>query len=199
MFGIDDIGRSVKIFKWIRNLGAEHTSNIKVELEDLMFHASMSLNTILEIIDLIEEFNIDKFDYSEFKELNKVCRRFYLDPKVLEKCRTHCTDLFRDVERIEFKLAKIGRTEGMRVGDLNNYISDVGYSEGQYLESFNGNIEFLEKSLKQVLAYINDNKKNKAKELFKELKTKMLSDLDELAKAKKEMIKAKNKIKSILT
>jgi len=199
MFGIDDVRKASSIFSWIKNLGAEDTKKIRNELNDLIFHASTSLNTILDIIELIEEFDDKKFDKSEFRELYKVCRRFYLDPQALEKCRTHCTDLFRDADRIEFKLAKYGRTERVNVSELNKLISDVGIAEDEYLQSFDSNIQFLEESLNSIKKRLNDDKLSDAEDCFKKLKSRMLEDLDELSKAKKEMSKAENHIRKILT
>lgn len=143
MFGIDDVRRAIGIFSWVKTLGANDTEKIRGELNDLVFHASTSLKTILDLVELVEDFDNKQFDKTKFRELYKVCRRFYLDPEALEKCRTHCTDLFRDVERIEFKLAKYGRTEDVKVSDLNDLISDVGIAEEEYLQSFDENIKFL--------------------------------------------------------
>ncbi len=199
MFGIDDVRKAFGIFSWIKNLGAEDTGKIRNELNDLVFHASSSLKTILDIIELIEEFDDKKFDKSEFIELYKVCRRFYLDPQALEKCRTHCTDLFRDVERIEFKLAKYGRTEDVNVSELNNLISDVGIAEDEYLQSFDTNIQFLEESLNSIKKYLDNERLSDAVDCFSKLKSKMLEDLDELHRAKKEMSTAENHIRKILT
>lgn len=199
MFGIDDVRKAYSIFSWIKNLGAEDTKKIRNELNDLIFHASTSLNTILDIIELIEEFDDKKFDKSEFREVYKVCRRFYLDPQALEKCRTHCTDLFRDADRIEFKLAKYGRTERVNVSELNKLISDVGIAEDEYLQSFDSNIQFLEESLNSIKKHLNDDKLSDAEDFFIKLKSRMLEDLDELSQAKKEMSKAENHIRKILT
>jgi len=199
VFGIDDVRKAFGIFSWIKNLGSEDTEKIRNELNDLVFHASSSLKTILDIIELIEEFDDKKFDKSEFIELYKVCRRFYLDPQALEKCRTHCTDLFRDVERIEFKLAKYGRTEDVNVSELNNLISDVGIAEDEYLQSFDNNIQFLEESLNSINKYLDNEKLSDAVNCFSKLKSKMLEDLDGLHRAKKEMSTAENHIRKILT
>jgi len=199
MFGIDDVRKAISIFTWIKNLGAKDTEKIRNELNDLVFHASTSLKTILEIIELIEDYNDENFDKSEFRELYKVCRRFYLDPGALEKCRTHCTDLFRDVERIEFKLIKYGRTEGVKVTELNTLISEVGMAEDEYLQSFDKNIQFLENSLNEINEYLENNDLPNAKEVFNKLKSRMLEDLDELRQAKKDMAIAEDHIRKILT
>jgi len=122
-----------------------------------------------------------------------------LDPQALEKCRTHCTDLFRDAARIEFKLAKYGRTEGVNVSKLNELISDVGTAEDEYLQSFDSNIQFLEGSLNSIKKYLDSSESSKAVDCFSELKSRMLEDLDELRRGKKEMSTAENHIRKILT
>jgi len=199
MFGIDDVRKAVGVFSWVKNLGAKDTEKIRNELGDLVFHASTSLKTILEIVEIIEDFDYERFDKSDFRELYKVCRRFYLDPEALEKCRTHCTDLFRDTERIEFKLAKYGRTENVNVSALNKLIDDVGLAEDEYLQSFDKNVKFLEDSLKDIKDSVDNNDLQIAKSIFIKLRSRMLEDLDELRNAKKEMAEAENHIRKILT
>lgn len=199
MFGIDDVRKAQDIFSWVINLGAKDTEKIRDELNDLLFHASASLKTILDIIELIEDFDEQKFEHVEFRELYKVCRRFYLDPEALEKCRTHCTDLFRDAERIEFKLAKYGRTINVNVPALNDSIAKVGSAEELYLQSFDENITFLEKSLDDIKTSLDSPDQRGAKKIFGDLKARMLEDLDELRKAKKEMRSAELHIRKILT
>jgi hypothetical protein len=199
MFGIDDVRKAVDVFSWVKNLGAKDTEKIRNELNDLIFHASTSLKTILEIVEIIEDFDSDRFDTSEFRSLYKVCRRFYLDPDALEKCRTHCTDLFRDANRIEFKLAKYGRTENVNVSELNQLIDDVGIAEDEYLQSFDENIKYLEESLDNINASIDKNDLSNAKNIFVQLRSRMLEDLTELRDAKKGMAEAENHIRKILT
>ena len=199
MFGIDDVRKAVSIFSWVKNLGAEDTKHIRNELKDLVFHASTSLKTILDIVELIEEFDDGRFDEKEFRELNKTCRRFYLVPEALEKCRTHCSDLFRDADRIEFKLAKYGRTQNVNVPELNRLIDGVGAAENEYLQTFDENIKFLENSLEAINTSIQCSDLSSAKSKYLELKSRMSEDLGELRKARDEMSKAEDHIRKMLT
>lgn len=199
MFRIDDVRKAVGVFSWVKNLGANDTEKIRNELGDLVFHASTSLKTILEIVELVEDFDCERFSRSDFRDMYKVCRRFYLSPEALEKCRTHCTDLFRDADRIEFKLAKYGRTESVNVLALNKLINDVGLAENEYLQSFDENIKFLENSLNNIENSVEKNDLQNAKSIFIDLRSKMREDLDELRNARKEMAKAENHIRKILT
>ncbi len=199
MFGIDDVRKAVGIFSWVKNLGAEDTKHIRNELKDLVFHASTSLNTILEIVEIIECFDDAKFDEKEFKELYNVCRRFYLVPEALEKCRTHCSDLFRDADRIEFKLAKYGRTKNVNVSELNRLIDEVGYAEDEYLQTFDENIKFLENSLEEIGTSIQSSDLSSAKSKYLELESRMSEDLGELRKARDEMSESEDHIRKILT
>lgn len=199
MFGADDIRKAQGILAWINNLGADDTAKIKGELSDLVFHATASLKTILEIIELLENFDADTFDPPEFKALYQACRRFYLDPDALNKCRTHCSDLHRDADRIDFKLAKVGRTEGARISELNGLISEVAVSEDAYLQSFDVNIKYLENTLNDIKHHADNHDTPQARDLLKQLLVKMTEDLSELRQARDSMLQAENKIRRILT
>jgi hypothetical protein len=199
MFGADDIRKAQGILAWINNLGADDTAKIKGELSDLVFHATASLKTILEIIELLENFDADTFDPPEFKALYQACRRFYLDPDALNKCRTHCSDLHRDADRIDFKLAKVGRTEGARISELNGLISEVAVSEDAYLQSFDVNIKYLENTLNDIKYRVDNHDTPQARDLLKQLLVKMTEDLSELRQARDSMLQAENKIRRILT
>jgi hypothetical protein len=199
MFGADDIRKAQGILAWINNLGADDTAKIKGELSDLVFHATASLKTILEIIELLENFDADTFDPPEFKALYQACRRFYLDPDALNKCRTHCSDLHRDADRIDFKLAKVGRTEGARISELNGLISEVAVSEDAYLQSFDVNIKYLENTLNDIRHHVDNHDTPQARDLLKQLLVKMTEDLSELRQARDSMLQAENKIRRILT
>lgn len=199
MYGLDDLKQAQGILTWVNNLGADDTAHIRQELLDLVFHATASLKALLDIVELIEELDQKPLGAESFRELFKVCRRFYLDPDAIEKCRTHCSDLFRDAGRIGFKLARMGRTESAQIGLLDELVSGVQVAEGVYLQTFDGCLDNLRKAMEEVQAHFDADEVAMAQLRFKRLKVQMNDGVEELRGTRDLMRQTENRIRQILT
>lgn len=199
MYGFEDLKQAQGILAWINNLGADDTAHIRQELLDLVFHATASLKALLDIVELVEDLDQKSLDAEAFRALFKVCRRFYLDPEAIEKCRTHCSDLFRDAERIGFKLARVGRTEIADIGLLTELVSGAHVAEDAYLETFDGCLENLRTAMAEVQTHFDEGNGAMAQWRFKKLKIQLTEGVEELRKTRELMRQTENRIRQILT
>jgi hypothetical protein len=198
MFGIDDIRKATDIFSWIINLGKEETDRIKSDLATLLDHAKESLDSMFEISKRIQDFDVENFDNAKFNELCQECRRYYSVPEDKEKLQTHCIAVFLQTRELQSKLAQLLRVENVNLKKLDQILSDVKIMKGAYVQSVNENIENLEALLKEIKNHLDNEDLPKASEGFRELKSMMSENAEELSNARKAMYDARNHVEAIL-
>ena len=96
---------------WFLSIGKGDVENVKTEISDLLQHSSQSLKSLLELYTVLEDLSRSDFTQQTFGPIANHCLWFFTSPDSIQRTRTHCTDIKRDVARIKFKMAKILRTE----------------------------------------------------------------------------------------
>lgn len=121
---------------WFLSLGKGDTDNIKGEIQDLLQHSSASLKSLLELSDVLEPIPQPEFTKERFWPIANHCLAFFASPEAAHQARTHCTDIRRDVARINFTMAKILRTENLDWKGINNAFQNLIDADQSFLTEY---------------------------------------------------------------
>jgi hypothetical protein len=134
-------------FGWFTRLGKGDTDHVKAEIADLLQHSSQSLRTLIELDDTLIEIPIGDFTPAKFWPIANHCFLFFTSPDAAQKARTHCTDIERDVARINFKMAKALRTEGLDWKGINQAFAELLDADRDFLIAYQEELSRLDGEL----------------------------------------------------
>lgn len=138
----------LKPLGWFLSLGKEDTKQIRDALEDLMLHTSASLKSFVELREVLEEIPESSFDQSTFaKKIYFPCTASLTGSEAALKARTHCTDIARDVDRINFRISKFLRTENMDWKGINESFRELMDADLTFLNDFEALMKMVDQEL----------------------------------------------------
>jgi len=123
-------------FAWFLSLGKEDADHIKSEVADLLHHSSQSLKSLIELSQTLEDIPRSDFSKARFGPIANHCWWFFTTDRGIQQARTHCTDIQRDVARINFKMAKILRTENRNWKGINDAFGSIMDADRVYLHNY---------------------------------------------------------------
>jgi len=150
MFNLQPFQEFLKPFGWFLTLGKGDTDQIKGEIDDLLQHSSQSLRSLIELGDTLEDIPLAQFTEQGFWRIANHCFWFFTSPQASQKARTHCTDIERDVARINFKVAKLLRTEGGDWKGINDAFRTLMDADHFFLNQYEQELASLGNELQAI-------------------------------------------------
>ena len=187
-----------EIFLWFLTLGKSDTKRIRDELQDLLSHCSQTLKSLGELTEALYKMKLQEFTKKTFLSIYFYCYNNYTRPDAARQARSHCTDIERDIRRIQFKLTKILRTEVGSWKGLDKAFAKFGKADVDFLDKFEEDMSQVDKKLTEILNLL-PKKRQEAWRKYEELRSALLKDLSGLTKEFEKMRKAEDHIRRILT
>jgi hypothetical protein len=184
---------------WFLTLGKSDTEQIRRELTDLLQHTSQSLRSLLELSDALEDIPLERFNGEAFWPIQRHCLCFFTSPEGARQARSHCTDIERDVARINFKMAKILRTEVGNWKGVNEAFSTLANADQNFLEKYEDELQRIGKELDDIAGLLRDNKNRDGWEKYQSLRSSLMQDRAALRTEFARMDEAENHIRRLLT
>ena len=186
-------------FAWCLKLGKEDTEHIKGEIEDLLNHSSQSLKSLIELTDTVQEIPQAQFSQRTFGPVANHCRWFFTSPEAAQRARTHCTDVDRDIGRINFKMAKILRTEGADWKGIGVAFSALLDADRTFLNEYSEELERIGKELDAIDELLNRGDTESGWKRYTALRDSLLTSKRSLSDEIALMQKAQTHIHQLLT
>lgn len=186
-------------FAWCLKLGKADTEHIKGEIEDLLNHSSQSLKSLIELTDTVQDIPQAQFSQQTFGPVANHCRCFFTSPDAAQKARTHCTDIHRDIGRIDFKMAKILRTEGADWKGINGAFSALLNADVDFLSQYSEELERIGKELDVIDELLQKGDAEPAWKRYVALRDSLLTSKRSLSDEIALMQKAQTHVHELLT
>jgi len=187
----------VEGLNWMITLGSSEIKNVKVEMRELLGHLSKSLLSLWDVTQQVSSLSDEHFA-NGFESVYTYFKRFYYDPENLERARTHCTDVSRDVDRITFKLSMLFRTNLGKWSDAEECLRLCLLGDASYIEEYNKNFETLNRELSTVHALVREGKEEEAEQAYRGLRQRLCDDMDHLNAYIKRLREADDHIRRIV-
>ena len=197
MFG--SLKEFVGPLEWFLTLGASDTKHIRNELQDLLHHTSQSLKGLVNLSEVLDDIPLENFDLKSFGPVYVHCQSYFTSPAGAQEVRTHCTDILRDVNRINFKLAKYLRAEGGDWKGLNHAFEKLENADLTFLEEFENELVRIGDQLRAIFHLIDSGKAEEGWNRYQELRLSVLKGRDSLRHELKKLSEAEVHIRRILT
>jgi hypothetical protein len=126
------------------------------------------------------------------------CINNYTSPDAARRARSHCTDIQRDVARINFKLTKILRTEIGSWKSLDKAFKKVADADEDFLDQFEKDMSQVDKELTEIVNLLRENPQE-AWRKYEQLRATLLTDLAGMRKDFNNMRQAEDHIRRVLT
>ncbi len=186
-------------FAWCLKLGKADTEHIKGEIEDLLNHSSQSLKSLIELTDTVQDIPQAQFNQQTFGPVANHCRWFFTSPDAAQKARTHCTDIGRDIGTINFKMAKILRTEGGDWNGISAAFSALLDADKDFLNQYSEELERIGKELDDLGELLHRGDAEPAWKRYTALRDSLLTSKRSLSDEIALMQKAQTHIHELLT
>ena len=185
--------------EWFLKLGAADTQHIRTELQDLLHDTSQSLKGLIELSEVLEDIPQEKFDLKSFGPVYTHCQSYFTSPEGAQEARTHCTDIVRDINRINFKVAKYLRAEGGDWKGLNHAFEALKNADMTFLDEFEKELVRIGERLRSIFQLVTSDKAREAWKQYEDLRLSVLQGRDSLGQQLKKLAEAENHIRRILT
>jgi hypothetical protein len=185
--------------EWFLALGASDTRHIRNELQDLLHHTAQSLKGLINLSEVLDDIPQESFDLKSFGPVYTHCQSYFTSPDGAQETRTHCSDITRDVNRINFKIAKYLRTEGGDWKGLNHAFESLMDADRTFLEEFEKELVRMGEQLKAIFQMIESDRSDEAWNRYQDLRLSVLKGCDSLAPELKRLSEAEDYIRRILT
>ena len=186
-------------FGWFLSLGKADTEHVKEEIMDLLQHCSQSLRSLIALSDTLEEMPLEQFTQERFWPISNHCFWFFTSPDAAQKARTHCTDIQRDIARIEFKMAKVLRTEDRNWKGINDAFGSLMDADLSFLEQYEAELARTGEELETIGKLLNDGKKQQAWEKYSELRASLITSRQTFSNEISRMQAAQTHVHKLLT
>ncbi len=185
-------------FAWCLKLGKAETEQIKGEIEDLLNHSSQSFKSLIELTDTVQHIPQAQFNQQTFGPIANHCRWFFTSPDAAQKARTHCTDIHRDIGRINFKMAKVLRTEGGDWKGISGAFSPLLDADRSFLNQYSEELERIGKELDAIDGLLQKGDAEPAWRMYTALRDSLLTSKRSLSDEIALMQKAQTHIHELL-
>jgi hypothetical protein len=184
---------------WLSRLGKGDTDHVTTEIADLLQHSSQSLRTLIELDDTLADVPLQEFAPGKFWSIANHCFLFFTSPDAVQKARTHCTDIQRDVARINFKMAKVLRTEGLDWKGINQAFAELLDADREFLFAYEEELTRLGAELQAIGQVLNGGDTQRAWNQYQALRTSIQTSRQALSNQIALIQKAQTNIHSLLT
>jgi transcriptional regulator of heat shock response len=188
----------LKTFGWFLRLGEDDTKNVRREVNDLLTHACQSLQSLLELSDALEDLPIERFNNNAFWPIQRHCLVFSSSDAVLQ-VESHCIDIQRDIARINFRMAKVLRTEVGNWKEIDEAFKSLITTKGTFLGEYKKELQRIDKELQEISDLLNKGKNSDAWEKYGTLRSSLMQDRESLREQIKRMDEAEQHIRRLLT
>ena len=197
MLNLISIKEIANAFKWILGIGKDDIKHVRDETEELLHHLSKSVKSLRQVVSEVTSLSESEFDDKRFSKIYDHFKLFYLYPEHQDKARTHCSDLQRDIGRIEHKLAHVLRTDLGKWKLAKNALGCIIDGDLAILESYSDCIKDLDSRLKRIQADLESGHESRARESYLQMKKDLSADIEELRSAIQIMREADAHIRTI--
>lgn len=135
---------------WFLTLGKSDTQQMRDEIEDLLHDTRKSIQTLIELDQILASFDKRKFNEKTFYEVYLHCTYTYTGADAPEQARTHCRDVVRDVRRISFKEAKVPHVEWGQWKEIDKSFAVLVNADQTFLDDFAKSLRQLDKELDAI-------------------------------------------------
>lgn len=184
---------------WFLTLGKSDTEHVRQEIADLLHHTGQSVRTLIEIEKALATLKEANFDKDTFFDLRLHCEYTYTGSEAARKSRSHCTDIVRDVRRIGFKTAQLGRTEWGEWKSIGKAFSELENADANFLEDFEEVLGKLGSELEGISGLLDHGDRAAAWARFLELRSDIRKDVQALHEVVDTLSKAEDHIRRVLT
>lgn len=199
MFDFTKLPDQLNPFGWLSKLGKGDTDHVKTEIADLLQHSSQSLRTLIELDDTLADIPLKVFTLATFWPIANHCFLFFTSPEAAQKARTHCTDIQRDIARINFKMAKVLRTENLDWKGISQAFAELREADLNYLRDYEKELNRLGAELQTIGDTLNSGHTQRAWEQYQALRVSIQTSRQALSNQIALMQKAQTNIHSLLT
>jgi hypothetical protein len=182
--------------QWFLTLGKSDTDHIHNELQDLLHHTSQSLKTLTELSEVMYEIKREEFNMESFGKIYAHCLNNLIG---FPEARTHCTDIQRDLNRINFKLTKYLRAEWGTWKSLNKTFERLASADEDFLRYFEEDLKKVEERLRTVFRLLDNEHKEEAWKEYQVLRASLLQDHDQVRTELRKLAEAENHVRRVLT
>jgi hypothetical protein len=152
----------------------------------------------LSLDDTLADIPIQDFS-GKFWSIANYCFLFFTSPDAAQKARTHCTDIGRDVARINFKMAKVLRSENLDWKGINSAFSELLDADTSYLYVYAEELERLGKELDAIGNILNAGETQRTWDKYQALRASIQTSRRSMSDQIALMQKAQTNIHSLLT
>lgn len=208
MFELAALQKSLGPLGWFLTLGASDTRQIRAQLQDLLQHTGRSLQTLIELNLVLAPIKKSAFSKSTFGPVYVHCQTHLTSPEAAEKARSHCTDIARDVGRINFIAAKYLRTDlSAQSGGwkgINDAFRELMDADAAFLDKFSAELVRLGDRLKSIFNTVTRPRVTKVElhdawREYESLRVDLVKDHSSLKKERDKLLEAENHIRRVLT
>jgi hypothetical protein len=199
MIDLTKLPNVLNAFAWFSRLGKDDTDHVKTEIADLLQHSSQSLRTLIELEDTLVDIPLQEFTRERFWRVANHCFCVFTSPEAAQKARTHCTDIQRDVARINFKMAKVLRTENLDWKGISQAFAELQNADGKYLCGYKEELTRLGAELDAIGNVLNNGDTQRAWEQYRALRISIQTSRQALSNQIGLMQQAQTNIHSLLT
>lgn len=186
-------------FSWFLSLGKGDTDHIKSEVADLLLHSSQSLKSLLELSQTLEDIPRSDFSKARFGPIANHCWWFFTTDRGIQQARTHCTDIQRDVARINFKMAKILRTENQSWKGINDAFGRIMDADRVFLHDYEVELSRIGSELSAIDELLQKGATDAAWQRYGDLRSSLTQSRQSLSNEIAQMQKAQIHIHALLT
>jgi hypothetical protein len=198
MLEIWAIKRLGQTFGWFLQLGAADAKQMRDELQDLLDHCSQSIKALAELVESLYEIRSDAFSEDTFRPIFLHCVQNFTSPEAARRARSHCTDIDRDVSRIQFKAVKILRSDNLQWKNIDSQFAIVHDADGDFLDLFERDMRLVNSELQEILNLVQTDR-GQAWQKYDQLRAALLADLAALRTEFDKMRQAEDHIRRLLT
>jgi hypothetical protein len=199
MFDIAALQKLAEPLAWFLTLGKSDTEHMRSELLDLLTHTGQSVRSLIELEKTLAGLKEAEFSKDKFMNVYLHCKYVFTGNDASERARTHCTDIQRDVRRINFVAAKVLRTEMGNWKNVDKSFADLENADDTFLSEFGGTLRGVDAKLDEVQDLLDKKKRAAAWAAYETLRKDLRRDVDALSKIVDQLRKAEDHIRSVLT
>lgn len=208
MFDLAAFKKFLEPLGWFLTLGESDTRKVRAQLQDLLQHTGRSLQTLIELNLVLTPIEKSSFNKSTFGPVYLHCQAHLTSPEAAEKARSHCTDIARDVRRLNFITAKYLRTELSAQSEgwkgIDKAFRELMDADAAFLDKFSAELVRLGDRLKSIFdkvtsPLVTPDALNDAWREYESLRADLVQDHSSLKVERNRLLKAENHIRRVLT
>ena len=180
MLELADVSGILRLLERLLTFGRSDIVQVESETDELIRDLSKSLVSLHDVVTQVTRLKPEEFNETAFGEICDYFKRFYLYPEDMDKARTHCSTLKRDVGRITYKLAQFLRTDIGQWEEVSRNIQSEQDLDQSMTKAYDASIEKLNEKLNEIQNNLANGDVATALDLYKRLKADLSADIGEL-------------------